>query len=171
MTRFHVVAQGPHDLDRLADIRFAERDTNSRCYRKKPSVEFAVARVTFGRRPHEFREPVLRIVDEFHEPLGNKLICQPLHALTAGGAHLGDLGHGQRTKQREASHEAERTAAPTGDEPRLLAERPYPEEALGHFEHQLGDRLDLARQAGEQGAAAGQPVGINQFVSARTPPA
>src|SRR5262249_27002717 len=85
-----------------------------------------------------------RIVDELHEPLGRKLIRQPLHALTAGGAHLGDLRHGERTKQREASHEAERTAAPTGDEPCLLAEGPDLEEALGHFEHQLGDRLGLA---------------------------
>ena len=65
---------------------------------------------------------MLRIVDEFDEPLGRKLIRQPLHALAAGGPHLGDLRHGERTKQREASHEAERTAAPTGDEPCLLAE-------------------------------------------------
>src|SRR5262249_16900163 len=82
--------------------------------------------------------------DEFDKPLGRKLIRQPLHALTAGGSHPGDLRHGERTKQREASQEAERTAAPTGDEPCLLAESPYPEEALGHFDHQFGDRLGLA---------------------------
>jgi protein-S-isoprenylcysteine O-methyltransferase Ste14 len=50
---------------------------------------------------------VLGIVDEFDEPLGRKLIRQPLHALTAGGSHPGDLRHGERTKQREASQEAE----------------------------------------------------------------
>lgn len=53
---------------------------------------------------------MLRIVDEFDKSLGRKLIRQPLHALTAGGSDLGDLRHGQRTKQREASHEAECTA-------------------------------------------------------------
>ena len=111
---------------------------------KEPGVQLAVARVAFARKLHELRAPVLRIVDEFDEPLGRKLIRQPLHALAAGGPHLGDLRHGQRTKQREASHEAERTAAPAGDEPCLLADGPYPEEALGHFEHQLRDRLGLA---------------------------
>src|SRR5262249_48212332 len=75
--------------------------------------------------------------------LGRKLIRQPLHALTAGGSHLRDLRHGQRTKQRKASHEAEGPAAPAGDEPCLLAQRPYPEEALGDFKHQLSDRLAL----------------------------
>src|SRR5262249_51234234 len=87
-------------------------------------------------------DPRVEYVDEM--PLGRKLIRQPLHALTAGGAHVGDLRHGEPPKQREAWHEAERTAAPTGDEPCLLAEGPYLEEALGHFEHQLGDRLSLA---------------------------
>jgi hypothetical protein len=87
---------------------------------------------------------VLRVVDEFHEPLGRKLIRQPLHALAAGGAHLGDLRHRERTQQREASYEAERTAAPGRDQSGLLTDCPYPEEALGHFEHQLGDRLGLA---------------------------
>src|SRR5215204_3740405 len=87
---------------------------------------------------------MLRIVDEFHEPLGRKLVRQPLHALTAGGPHLGDLRHGERTEQHEASHKPERSAAPTRDEPCLLAESPYSEEALGDFEQQLGDRLGLA---------------------------
>ena len=86
---------------------------------------------------------MLRVVDEFHEPLGRKLIRQPLHALAAGGSHLGDLRHGQWAEQREASHEAERAAAPVGDKPCFLTHRPYPEEALGHFEHQFGDRLGL----------------------------
>ena len=45
-----------------------------------------------------------------HEPLGRKLIREPLHALAARGSHLGDLRHGQRAKQYQASHEAERTA-------------------------------------------------------------
>src|ERR671918_1861458 len=143
-TRFHIIAQMPHELDGLADIRFAESDAHGRGDRKEPSVELAVARVTFGRKLHKLRAPVLRIVDEFHEPLGGKLIRQPLHALTAGGSHLGDLRHGERTKQREASHEAERTAAPAGNKPGLLTKRPYSEEALGHFEHQLRDRLGLA---------------------------
>src|SRR5262249_54350963 len=98
-------------------------------------AEFAVAHVALGRELHKLRAPVLRIVDEFDEPLGRKLIRQPLHALTTGGSRLSDLRHGERTKQREASHEAERTAAPTSDEPCLLAERPDPEEALGNFEH------------------------------------
>ncbi|MER8370815.1 hypothetical protein [Mesorhizobium sp. M1348] len=70
---------------------------------------------------------------KFDQPLGRKLIRQPLHPLAAGRPHLGDLRHGQRTKQREASHEGERTAPPAGDKPRLLADSPYPEEALGHF--------------------------------------
>ncbi|HSW25537.1 MAG TPA: hypothetical protein VLJ62_22445, partial [Burkholderiaceae bacterium] len=47
-------------------------------------------------------------------------------------------------KKRQASHEAERTAAPTGDESCPLAKRPYPEEALGHFEHQFCDCLGFA---------------------------
>ena len=89
---------------------------------QEPGVQLAVVRVAFGRQLHKLRAPVLRVVDEFDEPLGRKLIRQPLHPLAAGGPHLGDLRHGQRTKQREASHEAERTAAPTGDEPGLLAE-------------------------------------------------
>jgi hypothetical protein len=79
-----------------------------------------------------------RVVDEFDEPLGRKFICQPLHPLATRGAHLGDLRHGQRTKEREASHEAKRTTTPAGDEPCLLADGPYPEEALRDFEHQLG---------------------------------
>src|SRR5919106_1818235 len=143
-TRFHIIAQMPHELDGLADIRFAERDAHGGCDRKEPSVELAVARVAFRRKLHELRAPVLRIVDEFDEPLGRKLISQPLHPLATGGPHLGDLRHGQRTKQREASHEAERTAAPAGNKPGLLTKRPYSEEALGHLEHQLRDRLGLA---------------------------
>jgi hypothetical protein len=47
-------------------------------------------------------------------------------------------------QQDKAPHEAESTAAPAGDQPSLLAESPYPEEALGYFEHQLGDCLGLA---------------------------
>jgi hypothetical protein len=77
------------------------------------------------------------------EAIIRKLIREPLHPLAARGPHLGDLRHGQRTKQCEASQEAERTAAPVRDQPCLLADGPYPEEALRHFEHQLGDRLGL----------------------------
>jgi hypothetical protein len=87
---------------------------------------------------------VPRIVDESDEPIGRELICQTLHPLATRGPHLGDLRHGQGAQQREAPHEAERAAAPARDEPSLLAEGPYPEEALSHFEHQLGDRLSLA---------------------------
>lgn len=58
-------------------IRFAESDAHSGCDQKKPGVELAVTRVTFGRQPHELRTPVLRIVGEFHEPLGRKPIRQP----------------------------------------------------------------------------------------------
>ena len=43
-----------------------------------------------------------------------------------------------------AAQEAERPAAPAGDESGLLADGPYPEEALGHVEHQRADRLGLA---------------------------
>jgi hypothetical protein len=70
-------------------------------------------------------------------------MCQPLHPLSTGGPHLGDLWHRQRTKQREAPHEAERTSAPACDQPTFLTQRPYPEEALGYLEHQLGDTLGL----------------------------
>jgi len=101
-------------------------------------------RIAFGRQLHKLRALVLWVVDEFDEPLGRKLIRQPLHALATGRPHPGDLRHGEGAKHREASHEAERAAAPTGDEPCLLAESPYFEKALGHFEHQLGDRLGLA---------------------------
>jgi len=86
---------------------------------------------------------VLRIVDELDEPLGCELIYQPLHTLTAGRSHLGDLRHGERTTQREASRETERAAAPAGDEPCFLTEGRYSEEALGHFEHHLGDSFSL----------------------------
>src|SRR5512147_2256713 len=120
--RLHIIAQLPHDLDRLADIRLAAGNDHGGCDRQQPGVELAVACVAFERKLHELRAPVLRIVDELNQPLGRQLIRQPLHALTAGGPHLGDLRHGERAKQREASHEAERAAAPTGDEPRLLAE-------------------------------------------------
>jgi len=34
---------------------------------------------------------VLRVIDEFDEPLGSKLIRQSLYPLAAGGPHLGDL--------------------------------------------------------------------------------
>src|SRR5215469_18869605 len=142
--RLHIIAQLPHDLGGPADIRFAESDAEGRGDHQELGVELAVACIAFGRQLHELRALVLRIVDEFDEPLGRKLIRQPLHALATGGSHPGDLRHGERTKQREASHETERTAAPTGDEPRLLAKSPYFEEALGHFEHQLPDRLGLA---------------------------
>src|SRR5262249_15155947 len=124
-------------------VPFAETDAQSRRDRQELGVELAVARITFARKPHELRAPVLRVVDEFHEPFGGKLIRQPLHPLAAGGSHLGDLWHGQWTKQREASHEAEGAAAPVGDKPCFLTHRPYPEEALSHFEHQLGNRLGL----------------------------
>src|SRR4030095_908741 len=143
-TRFHLISQLPHDCGGLANIRFAESNAQGRCDRPEPDVELTIACLTFGRKPHKLRAPVLRIVDEFHEPLGRKLIRPPLPPLTAGGSHLGDLRHGERTKQRKASYEAEGTAAPAGDEPCLLADRPYPEEALGHFEHQLRDRLGPA---------------------------
>ena len=134
----------PHDLGGLTDIRFAESDADGRGDHQELGVEFAVVRIAFGCQLDKLRAPVLWIVDEFDEALGRKLIRQPLHALTAGGSHLGDLRHGQRTKHGEASHEAERTAAPTSDEPCLLAKSSYPKEALGHFEHQFGDRLGFA---------------------------
>src|SRR5215469_7991875 len=141
---FYLIAQPPHDPDGLPDVRFAESDAHRRGDRQEAGVELAVAHVTSRRKLHQLRAPVFRIVDELDESRGRKLIRQPLHALTARWPHVGDLRHGQWTKQREATHEAERTAAPAGDEPCLLAERPYPEEALGHFEHQFGDRLGLA---------------------------
>jgi protein-S-isoprenylcysteine O-methyltransferase Ste14 len=141
---FCVTAQLAHDLGSLADVGFAETDAHGRSDREQPRVELAVARATFACEPHKLRALVFRIVDEFHEPLGRKLIRKPLHALATRGTHLGDLRYGKRTRKRKASHEAERTAAPAGDEPRLLTDGPYPEEALGHFEHQLGNRLSLA---------------------------
>ena len=55
-----------------------------------------------------------------------------------------NLRHSEWTKKREASNEAVHTAAPTGDEPCLLAESLYSEEALGDFENQLGESLSLA---------------------------
>lgn len=155
---FHIVAQLPHDPGGLADIRFVESDAHGRGDRQELGVQLTVARGAFARQLHKLRAPVFWIVDEFNEPLSRKLIRQPLHALTAGGPHLGDLRHGERAKQRQASHEAERTAAPTGDEPCLLAESPYPEEALGHFEHQLGDRLGLAVSDGVRPRRSVSPV-------------
>jgi protein-S-isoprenylcysteine O-methyltransferase Ste14 len=58
--------------------------------------------------------------------------------------HLSDLRDGQGAKQREATHDAKRTASPAGDEPCFLTDGPHPKEALGYFEHQLGDCLPLA---------------------------
>src|SRR5215831_1868588 len=98
--RLHIIAELSHDLCRPADIRFAESDTHGRSDRKEPGVELAVARVAFDRKLHQLRAPVLRIGDEFDEPLGRKLIRQPLHALTARWPHPGDLRDGQWTKQR-----------------------------------------------------------------------
>jgi len=141
---FDLIAQLPHDLDGLADIRFADIDAHRRGHRQEAGVELTVARVTSGRKPRQPRAPVFRIVDEFHEAFGRKLIRQPLHALTARRSHLGDLRDRQGAKQCEATHEAKRTAAPAGDEPCFLTDGAYPEEALGHFEHQLGDRLPFA---------------------------
>src|SRR5262249_28695387 len=109
-----------------------------------PGVRLALERLAFGRYLEKWRALVFRFLKEFVRPAGRKFIRKPLHALATGGRLPGDLRHGEWTKQREASHEAERTAAPTGDEPCLLAEGPYLEEALGHFEHQNGDRLCLA---------------------------
>src|SRR5262249_17500560 len=139
-SRLHIIAELSHDLCRPADIRFAESDTHGRSDRTEPGAELAVARIVFGCQLHKLRALVLWIVDEFDEALGRELIRQPLHALTASGSHLRDLRHSERTKQREASHKAERTAAPIRDEPCPLAESPYPKEALGHFEHERGDR-------------------------------
>ena len=79
-----------------------------------------------------------------HEPVGRKLVGQPLHALAAGRPHLGDLRHGQGTEQREAAHEAKRAAAPPGDQPGLLTDRADPKKELRHFEHQVRNRLALA---------------------------
>jgi hypothetical protein len=114
--RFHILAQLPHQLGGLADIRFAKSDVHVRGDRQKPGVQVAVARIAFPRQLHELRAPVLWIVDEFDESFGCELIRQPLHPLSAGRPHLSDLRHSQRTKQGEASHEAERTAAPSGDQ-------------------------------------------------------
>ena len=76
--RFHIIAQLPHDLGGLADVWFAESDAHGGCDRKEPGVELAVVRVAFARQLHKLRAPVLRIVDEFDEPLGRKLTRQPL---------------------------------------------------------------------------------------------
>ena len=141
---FYLVAEPPHDLVGLADIPFTETDAQSRGGQLQLGVLFQVARFTFRRKLHKLRALVFWIVDEFHEPIRRKLTRQPLHALTARRPHLGDLRHGKRTKQREASQEAERATAPAGDEPCFLTESPYPEEALSHFEHQLSDRLPFA---------------------------
>jgi hypothetical protein len=138
-----VSAQLPHGLRGSADVPFAEAATHDRCNRQEPGVELAVARVTFAGKPHQLGTPVLWVVGEFDKPVGRKLVRQPLHPLPAGGAHLGDLRHSERTKQREASHETECTAAPARDQAGFLTQRPYPEEALGHLEQQLGDRLGL----------------------------
>src|SRR5215204_2352160 len=126
----YIVAQLPHDFGGPADVRFAEGDAQGGSDRQEAGVELAVARITFARKPHKVRAPVLRVVDEFDEPLGRKLIRQALHALAAGRPHLGDLGHGERTQQREASYEPEGTAAPAGDQSCLLTDCSYPEEAL-----------------------------------------
>jgi hypothetical protein len=135
----HLVAQLPQDPGGPADIRFAERGAHGRGDGHEPGAQLAVAHVTPWRELHELRTPVLRVVDESDKPLSRKLVRQPLHPLAAGGPHLGDLRHGQRTKHCEASHEAERTAAPAGDQPGFLADGAYSEETLGHFEHQLGN--------------------------------
>jgi hypothetical protein len=86
-----------------------------------------------------------RIVDEFHEAFGRKLVSQPLHPLAAGRPHLGDPGDAEGANQRQAAHETERTAAPGCDEPSSLTDGPYSKEELGHFEHQARDRLALPR--------------------------
>ena len=117
--------------ERWATVGRAETDADGRRDRQEPGLKLAVAHSTCARKPHELRAPVLWVVDEFHEPLGRQLIRQPLHALAAGGSHLGDLRHGEWAEQREASHEAERAATPAGDEPGLLTHRPYTKEALG----------------------------------------
>jgi hypothetical protein len=54
------------------------------------------------------------------------------------------MRHGERTEEREASHEAEGTPAPTRDEPFLLAESTYSEKALRYVEQQQDDGIGLA---------------------------
>src|SRR5215831_15236403 len=94
--RLHIIAELSHDLCRPADIRFAESDTHGRSDRKEPGAELAVAHIPFGCQLHKLRTLVLWIIDEFDEALGRELICQPLNALTASGAHLRDLRHSER---------------------------------------------------------------------------
>jgi hypothetical protein len=79
------------------DSRFDSAFTSSRSSRTFSVVlQLAVARFAFARKLHKLRASMFRIVDEFDKLLGRKLIRQPLHALRAGGSHLGDLRHGQR---------------------------------------------------------------------------
>src|SRR5690606_17791969 len=96
-TGLHVIAKSPHNLDGLADICLILCDVHGRCDRNELGVELAVARVAFAGKPYKLRALVLRIVDEFHQPLGRELIGQPLHALTARRSHPGDPRHGERT--------------------------------------------------------------------------
>ena len=98
---------------------------------------FGVSRTSFERR-------CFRIVDEFDESLRLQLVGQSLHALTARRSHAGNLRDGERTQEGKAPQEAERAAAPTGDQAGFLTGGPDAEEALGHFEQELGDRLPLA---------------------------
>src|SRR5262245_25445992 len=139
------MAELPHDLGGLTDVHLAQLGAHGRGDREEPRAQLAVARIPLEREAHELRSPVPRIVDELHESLGRQLIRQPLHALAAGWSHLGDLRHGKGTNQRQAAHESERTAAPARDEPCPLTNGPYSKEELCYFEHQVRDRLALAR--------------------------
>src|SRR5262249_51167500 len=77
------------------------------------------------------------------EPLGRKLIRQPLHALPTGRPHLGDLRYGEGADERETAQKTERAGAPVGNEPRLLTKRAQAKEELRNLEHQVRDRLAL----------------------------
>jgi hypothetical protein len=69
-SRFQIIAQLPHVLAGLANIRFAESDAHLRGDHQKPGIQLAVARIAFPRQLHQLRAPVLWIVDEFDESFG-----------------------------------------------------------------------------------------------------
>jgi 3-methyladenine DNA glycosylase AlkD len=96
LPRLHIIAQLSHDMSGLANIRFVQSGARGRGDRQEAGIELAVLRLARLRQLQQLRAPVPRVVDEFDQAIGRKLIGQPLHPLAAGRPHPGDLRHGQR---------------------------------------------------------------------------
>ena len=110
----------------------------------------------FRREAHQLRSTMLRIVDELHQPLGRKLVRQPLHPLAAGRSHSCDLRHGEWTDHRQAAQ----AIGEVGRCCHLAARRREEVAERGAIRRLLPRARELKTQhrAGEQRAAGLRPL-------------